>query len=617
MAKQTKNINPMLYFLAGIFITILILFAMQQFTDLQREPEDIADLLTTQTPVNSEGEATAPSPALDPILPTTTPVQSATPLFVPVNIESVIDEDMNQVGVLAFSMMDGLHQHIFIYHPQFFPLTRLTNSKWDEAYPAFSNDGKKLAYTSNQNGNWEVYILDLNTYSLTNVSNSSSYDSHPSWSPDDQWLVYESDRSGNLDLFIQSVTSLSEEAIQLTLNDADEYQPAWAPNGRVIAYTSLQSGNEDIWVADLDKVENRYTNISNQPETLDMYPFWSLDQNLVMWSTNQSMGQMIVSDSETASETNQQVTTGSFAVFHPQGKDLAVALHTNTGTNIGIFDPVDKTMKFPFQEMPGRVNGITWANLNLDLLLPLLNQSSSSVSPAEWLVELDSSDTIPQNRNGLVKIQSINAPYPFLHDTVDESFSSLHLASSMQLGWDFLATLNNAFVPITQPAPPMIEDYWLYSGRAFEIDDAPASANWLVTIREDIAGKTYWRIYLKPIDQSGAVGDKLHQRAWSFDLRTQGNPEAYEEGGTYTQSIPKGYWIDFTELAFQYGWTRIPALINWRTYYPGTQHTIFVHKDYLDLEAALLELYPPEALLPPASDSLVPPKPTRVVEEDE
>jgi TolB protein len=184
------------------------------------------------------------------------------------------------------------------------------------------------------------------------------------------------------------------------------------------------------------------------------------------------------------------------------------------------------------------------------------------------------------------------------------------------MGWDFLKTLNNAYVPITQPAPPMIENYWLYSARAFEIDDAPAAANWLVTIREDIDGKTYWRIFLKPIDQSGAVGNKLHQRAWSFDLRTQGSPEAYEQGGAYTQSIPEGYWVDFTELANQFGWTRIPALLNWRTYYPGTQHTIFVQKQYLDLETALLQIYPPEALLPPATDSLFPIRPTAVPEEE-
>ena len=613
--RTTSSMKSWLYFLAGIVLTILALIAYQQLSR-PIEPSGPSNPATTQEAfiedMTDESTATQELP-----LSSANPNHSATPLFVPVDIESEVDEDMNEVGVLAFSMMDGLHQHLFIYHPQFFPLTRLTNSLWDDAHPAFSHDGTKLAYASNQDGNWDIFILDLTTYTLTNITDTESYESHPSWSPDDQWIVFESDRSGNLDLYLQSVTTLNESPLQLTLNEADEFHPSWSSNGRLIAYTSLESGNEEIWIADLDKVEDRYTNISGQPETLDSDPFWAPDENNAYWSTNQSIGQMIVNQSDTPAESSIEVVTGSLAVFHPTDARLAVVLHSNTGSNVGIYDTESNTMKFPFQFMPGRINGISWANQNLDLLLPLLNQSSTSISPADWIFERDSSVDIPENRLGLVKLSNVDTTYPYLHDTVDESFASLHQISTVLLGWDFLSTLNNAFVPITLPAPPMIEEYWLYSGRAFEIDDTPASANWLVTVREDMGGKTYWRIFLKPIDQSGKVGDKLHQRAWSFDMRTQGNPEAYEQGGTYTQSIPTGYWVDFTELAYQFGWTRIPALLNWRTYYPGTQHSVFVHKDYLNLEAALLELYPPEALLPPATDSLVPLRPTKVPEDDD
>lgn len=326
---------------------------------------------------------------------------------------------------------------------------------------------------------------------------------------------------------------------------------------------------------------------------------------------------MIVSTTGNQTDAISVVVTGSLATFHPSTNKLAVVYHTSAGSNVGIFDRDTNTMTFPFRSMPGRINGITWGNENIGLLLPLLNQASTSVSPATWTYSRDTSTTIPEGRTGLVQLTDIDTVYPYLHDEVDESFSGLHQAVAQILGWDFLKTLNNAYVPITQPAPPMIENYWLYSGRAFEIDDAPAVANWLVTIREDIDGKSYWRIFLKPIDQSGAIGNKLHQRAWSFSLRTQGNPEAYEQGGAYTQSIPQGYWVDFTELANQFGWTRVPSLLNWRTYYPGTQHTIFVQKEYLDLDTALLQIYPPEALLPPATDSLFPIRPTSVPDEED
>lgn len=612
--QRAKPLKPVIYFLAGIALTIIALILFQNYSNL---PEN-NPLLSADQPQDLETPVIASTDAApqEKITPTVTAQLSPTAIFVPVDVNTTVDDDMNQVGVLAFSMMDGLHQHIFVYHPQFFPLTRLTNNLWDDTFPSFSHDGTRLAYASNQNGNWDIYILDLVSYSLTNLTHSDNYESHPSWSPDDQWLVYESDRNGNLDLFIQNPSQPEEDPIQLTLSEADDYQPAWSSDGRQIAYTSIASGNEDIWIANLDAVEGRYKNVSAQPETLEMEPFWSPAEYTLFWASNQSLGQEIVQKVQKPGETGNAIISGSIGAFHPQGEDIAVAFHTTNGTSIGIYETASGTMKFPFQVMPGRINGITWGNQNLELLLPLLNQSAVSASPASWTYLQDASSLIPENRMGLVKILDIETAYPYLHDEVNESFTNLHHSTAQILGWDFLKELENAFVPITQPAPPMIEDYWLYTGRAFEIDDAPASANWLVTIREDIEGKTYWRIYLKPIDQSGAVGDKLHQRAWSFSLRTQGNPEAYEQGGAYTQSIPDGYWVDFTALANQFDWVRIPALLNWRTYYPGTQHTIYVQKEYLDLEAALLELYPPEALLPPATDSLFPIRPTAVPEEE-
>lgn len=612
--KNTKT-KPILFFLTGIALTVLgFLLHQQLFPQKQSEPvSDYIEPIQQETviiPVATQLENDSPAP---------TATQQATPtsIFVPVNIEIDIDEDMNEVGVLAFAMMDGLHQHIFIYHPQFFPLTRLTNSLWDDTDPAFSHDGTKLAYASIQNGNWDIYILDLQTYQLTNFTDTESYESHPSWSPDDQWLVFESDRNGNLDIFIQSTTSDGDQPIQLTLSEADDFHPSWSPDGRQIAYTSLESGNEDIWLANLDTVEDRYQNISQQPESIELEPFWSPNNDQLFWAGKQNLGQLIIQETDSAVEPTKKIVSGSIGTFHPQGDAMAVGFHSAEGSHLGVYDITTGTMKFPFQSMPGRITGITWGNQNLELLLPLLNQSSASTSPADWQYVQDSESTIPGNRMGLVALPGIDVEFPYLHDEVDESFSSLRQTIAQILGWDFLQTLNNAFIPITQPAPPMIEDYWLYTARAFEIDDAPATANWLVTIREDIEGKTYWRIYLKPIDQSGAVGEKLHQRAWSFDLRTQGNPEAYEQGGAYTQSVPEGYWVDFTEIANQFGWSWIPALVNWRTYYPGTQHTIFVYKEYLDLESALLEIYPPEALLPPATDSLVPFRPTATPEESD
>ncbi len=57
--------------------------------------------------------------------------------------------------------------------------------------------------------------------------------------------------------------------------------------------------------------------------------------------------------------------------------------------------------------------------------------------------------------------------------------------------------------------------------------------------------------------------------------------------------------MDFTALARAYGWERLPALPNWRVYYGGTRFTEFVLTGDLDWYSAMLEIYPPEALVTP------------------
>ena len=51
--------------------------------------------------------------------------------------------------------------------------------------------------------------------------------------------------------------------------------------------------------------------------------------------------------------------------------------------------------------------------------------------------------------------------------------------------------------------------------------------------------------------------------------------------------------------AAQYGWHRLPALTNWRTYYAGARYNELAYTEGLDWRAAMLQLYPPEVLVTP------------------
>jgi hypothetical protein len=203
-------------------------------------------------------------------------------------------------------------------------------------------------------------------------------------------------------------------------------------------------------------------------------------------------------------------------------------------------------------------------------------------------------------RYQLSALAGVEAPQPYLHDMTDESFSALRAQIATEAGWDFLSTLENAYVPLTSPLDPGMGNDWLYTGRAYALNTLPINAGWLVVIRDDFGSETYWRVYIRSLYQDGSAGIPLHDQPWDFNARNNGDTSTYEQGGTKQASIPPGYWIDFTSLAYSYGWERLSALTTWRASYPAARFNEFVITNGLDWQTAMLEIYPPETMITPS-----------------
>ena len=123
------------------------------------------------------------------------------------------------------------------------------------------------------------------------------------------------------------------------------------------------------------------------------------------------------------------------------------------------------------------------------------------------------------------------------------------------------------------------------------LNDIPRLADWLVLVREDHGYQTYWRVYIKAFNQQGSQGQPLHTYTWDLTARYSGINDAYEKGGAYSPTIPKGYWVDFTALAEAHGWSRFPAQSDWLITEKAARHQYFAFTQGLDLKTALLELY--------------------------
>jgi TolB protein len=71
--------------------------------------------------------------------------------------------------------------------------------------PAWSPDGKKIAFTSNRDGNYEIYTMNPDGTEQTNVSNHKGNDNYACWSPDSRRLAWITNREGEYAIYALEV----------------------------------------------------------------------------------------------------------------------------------------------------------------------------------------------------------------------------------------------------------------------------------------------------------------------------------------------------------------------------------------------------------------------------
>lgn len=504
-------------------------------------------------------------------------------------------------GLLILSLTDYGYTHIFAYQPQSLPLTRLTDGPWHDISPALSPSGDTVVFASQRDGQWDLYLLELATGIISRLTNTPEYESAPSWSPDGLWLVYEAYVDNNLELFIQHTDGL-QDRLRLTFDGGADHSPAWSPRGRQIAFVSTRTGESEIWLADLDSpASDRFTNLSRSGLSIESHPAWSPDGSSLAWSSvKEGFQNIFIWQTDHPQEAPRYLGNGDWPIWSPSGNVLLTRLRTPNHTYLSGFSADGIGLSMAPISFLGEISGMTWGDVVLPWPLPDSMAAAADLTPIPlWESRITTSEDIPPGRYAAVELQEVDAPYPLMSDRVDEAFVSLREKISAEVGWDLLSSLDNAYVPLTTPLSPGMETDWLYTGRAFALNPLLANTGWMVMVREDYGPETYWRIYLRSRIQDGSIGQPLHELPWDMDARFSGDPSAYEEGGALFDKMPTGYWIDFTQLAIQYGWERLPALPSWIHFYPGSQFNKLAHPDGLDWDEAMLEFYPPEILLTP------------------
>jgi TolB protein len=525
----------------------------------------------------------APTPG-----PLATPVPTATPL--PPVLEAR--------GSLAYVVRELGQTDIWAVPVGSRTPIRITNSPYDERDPAWSPDGRRLAYASRQDGNWELYIYELASGTTTRMTYDLSFQGGPSWSPDGDWLVYESYQGNNLDLYVMRVDG-SQPPMRLPgSSEAPDFSPAWSPDGRRIAFVSWRDGNQDIYVFNLN--DQSVVNITNTPTRHEDYPAWHPDGTLIAFSAVENgIETIFVKSADDPDSPAQPLFGGRAPSWSPDGASIIFTTDVADGAQIIASPFAGSGAVTTVLPAPRGTTGVVWTAQPL----PPQLVNSGGLPPArteplyiEQVTERPIDPPFALNNIG------VNVENAALSDRVNDSFIALRQAVLEAAGWDFLGRLDDAFWPLERPPEPGVERRnWLMTGRAFSVtrNSIIGFPPPLEVVREDLGVDTLWRLYVRVADsaQSGQLGEPLRRMPWDFASRTQGDVEAYDQGGRLRSTMPAGYYIDFTTLAEDYGWERVPAGSDWRRNSNTINFWSFRKTDGLDWYSAMREIYAPGPLV--------------------
>jgi len=169
--------------------------------------------------------------------------------------DSVLSHDGRWI---AFESNRDGNWEIYVAAPDGSNPMRLTMAPGPDIHPAWSPDNRRIAFTSHRDGPSSIYVMDRdgrNTKPLVRLPSARL----AVWSPDGESLFFVAERGGNDELYRKNLGT--GETVSLTPSAAKDgihiWHPTISPDGRWLAYVTNATGEYRIWISDPDGAQKR------------------------------------------------------------------------------------------------------------------------------------------------------------------------------------------------------------------------------------------------------------------------------------------------------------------------------------------------------------------------
>jgi TolB protein len=144
------------------------------------------------------------------------------------------------------------------------------NFKGSNSAPAWSPDGTRLAVSLSRDGGSQIYLINADGSNVRRLMQSGGIDTEPVFSPDGQTIYFTSDRGGSPQIY--RMPAGGGEAQRVTFEGTYNVSPRISPNGRVLAYIARNAGKFQVATLDLASRQTQVLTDSDKDESPSFAP---------------------------------------------------------------------------------------------------------------------------------------------------------------------------------------------------------------------------------------------------------------------------------------------------------------------------------------------------------
>jgi Tol biopolymer transport system component/subtilisin family serine protease len=234
----------------------------------------------------------------------------------------------NLKGKIAYSSNRDGNSEIYIMNADGSEQTRLTNNNVKDSLAVLSPDGSKIAFLSWRDGpESRIYVMNSDGSNPINLTNNNAMNYKPTWSPDGTRIAYTAKVDNHNHIFIMNSDGTNQQ--QITFNSGfEDGNPTWSPDSTQIAFESSGNTYQQIYISNADGTNLRCLTYSNEH---CFYPTWSPDGSKIAYQTIYGTAegwvwmkiQTVNIDGSHIFDVYDRVSPGHAMSWSPDGKKIA------------------------------------------------------------------------------------------------------------------------------------------------------------------------------------------------------------------------------------------------------------------------------------------------------